>query len=179
MLGRLLLAAIAVVAATPCVAGLVTVVADLAERDVRSELLYAGSRGPVPTVVRHAPTAGVPAAVLESISRWSYGGNVSYVLSDGGQRPDGYYVVFVFNPPQRIQGADLCAGNNPQESVPAGPVLRVSAAFCLRDAVMTSAAGQIGVQGSQTAAAARLVGAVADVLFPSGMFQNDGPEDGS
>ena len=116
-------------------------------------------------MLRRLPIGAAP-AVLEALSDWSFGGSVRYALAQPGGARGGYFVVFVFNSPQRIQGADLCAGRYAAQQPPPGSYVSVSAAFCLDDLALTSAHGTTGVAGSQTSAVAEIVSAVAAVLFP-------------
>jgi len=167
MLSRILLSAIASLVASPCIA-MVFVVGDLAqERDIRSELLFAGTRGPIPTIIRAEPGPGTATAVIETLGHWSDGGGIKFAAAArDAALPDGYFVVFVFNQPRRIQGSNLCSGSYAAQSPQAGASLNVSAAFCLRDFPLTSAYGSTGAAENQDSAMRQLVSAVASVLFP-------------
>jgi hypothetical protein len=172
MLHRLLIACTALLIAAPCSAMVIVVADIISDRDIKAELLYAGSRGPVPALVHEQPAETTAPAVIEALGRWSYGGTVKYALAQPQLPPDGFYLIFVFNQPRRIQGQDLCSGRYVAHTAPAGPTLSVSAAFCLRDYAMSSAAGTIGADGDQNAATGRLVDAVVGTLFPTGILQS-------
>lgn len=168
MLRRLLLAATCALVVVSPAAALVIVVGDLPqERDIRSELLFAGTRGPIPTVIRGQAEPGAPGTVLATLAHWSENGRINFAATDNNLVRDGYFVVLVFDQPQRIQGGELCSGNYTPQMVQPGPAFNVSAAFCLRDYPLTTAFGTTSTAtGQQTTA--RLMSAVASTLFPRG-----------
>lgn len=168
MLRRFLLAASCALLAVSPAAALVIVVGDLPqERDIRSELLFAGTRGPVATVIRGQAEQGAPGTVLATLARWSENGRVNFAAIDDSVVRDGYFVVFVFNQGRRIQGGELCSGNYSPQMIQPGPAFNVSAAFCLRDFPLTSAFGSTDAATGQDSTA-RLVSAVSSTLFPRG-----------
>jgi hypothetical protein len=170
MLRRMLLAATCAALAVSPAGALVIVVGDLPqERDIRSELLYAGTRGPIPTVIRGQAEPGAPGTVMTTLAGWSENGRINFAAIDtsSGALLDGYFVVFVFDQARRIQGGELCSGNYPTQMVPPGPAFNVSAAFCLRNFPLTSAFGTTDAPTGQESTA-RLVSAVSSTLFPRG-----------
>jgi hypothetical protein len=168
MLRRMLLAATCALLAVSPAAAFVIVVGDLPqERDIRAELLYAGTRGPIPTVIRGQAEPGAPGTVLATLAGWSESGRVSFAATDNAVVRDGYFVVVVFDQPQRIQGGELCSGNYTPQTTQPGPAINVSAAFCLRDYPLTAAFGTTSpATGRETTA--KLMSAVASTLFPRG-----------
>jgi hypothetical protein len=151
-------------------AAFVVVVGDLPqERDIRSELLYAGTRGPIPTVIRGQAEQGAPGTVLATLGHWSENGRINFAAIDTsrGALLDGYFVVFVFNQGRRLQGGELCSGNYVTEMIQPGPAFNVSAAFCLRNFPLTSAFGTTDAASGQESTA-RLASAVSSTLFPRG-----------
>jgi len=168
MLHRLLPAAALLASMALPAAAAVFVIADLPqERDIRSELYFAGTRGPVTTVIRGQAEANTPAAALATVGQWSQNGRIRFAADTGNNVADGYFVVFVFNQSQRIQGEVLCSGKYTPQLAPPGPAFNLSAAFCLRDFPLTSAFGYNHSPGSNSTE--RLVSAVSTVLFPRGL----------
>jgi len=168
MLRRTLLAATWALLAVSPAAALVMVVGDLPqERDIRSELLFAGSRGPIPTVIRGQAEPDAPVTVLATLAHWSENGRVNFAPIENNVVRGGYFVVFAFNQGRRIQGGELCTGNYTPEMIQPGPAFNVSAAFCLYGYPLTAAFGTTSAATGQETTA-KLVSAVASTLFPRG-----------
>lgn len=139
----------------------------MAAYDVGS-LSYVADRGLLAEIVGNpfkTDKQGLDAVVSEVLSSHHFGPVFPVVTEPSPDFRSPYRVVMVFNPAPAAGRATLC--ERVPESLPPGDVVRVAAAFCASDKLLTSLKGSIsGASGPDDPRFRRLIGLVSLELFP-------------
>jgi hypothetical protein len=117
------------------------------QRYSNGDFEYAARNGEMRTEVVGDPfgnTPGIATTVAEHMYRANRGPIVKFVLAPEGGGSAPFHVVMVFNPPPRVSGADACAQANGIETARGTEPIRLLAAFCSGDVVMSEAGGRVG-----------------------------------
>ncbi len=133
-------------------------------------LNYAAAQGGMPTEVVgnpfDAPKEQVDQAVANNMTGSHFGPELAFTTEVSPDSLSPYRVVMLFDPAPSARSYELCSDPN-QPRAPEAGRLRLMAAFCSSDTVITSTAGWISKPQRVTDPAfGRLVRQIAIVLFP-------------
>lgn len=138
-----------------------------------SVLQYIASRGGLPTEVVgnpfNAPDEQVHSVVRETMARSHFGPKFPFLAEKPQGFASSYRMVVVLNPaPGGAAYHKLCAGTAAsQAGGPATGEVRVAAALCAGDRMITSTKGRVaGARGPQDPAFVGLIAQVSHALFP-------------
>lgn len=145
---------------------------------------YASRNGDLITRVGADPFGGPQDDFAYRVTNHMYGANVGGDVrftplsrGRGGRR---YLVVMRFNPPIGADEADFCFPNRKVPTLPLGRTLRLAAAFCYKNTLLSTATGRVShVRDGQSPLFRKLVRQVTLSLFPSFDDLNIGDDGGS
>jgi hypothetical protein len=133
---------------------------------------YIASRGGLPTEITgnpfDAPDEQVYSVVRKTMAASHFGPDFPFLAEKPQGSTSPYRMVVVLGSKPGTAYSRLCAGvETPSGPKPKGGELRVSAALCARDEMITSTAGRVsGVTGPDDPTFVSLISQIALVLFP-------------
>ncbi len=132
---------------------------------------YASRNGEIRARVGGNPFGGSHAAFSDKVTNLMYGanfgGDVAFVPPPGGTGSGRHHVVMVFNPPISADETDFCVPNAKVATGPLSDTLRLVAAFCYEDTLLSTSTGHVrGVRHADASLFRALVRQVTLSLFP-------------
>ena len=102
---------------------------------------YAASAGDVQTVIygnpSGAPKAAFDASVVDAMQGHGWGADATFAVAPPADARDGYRVVMVFSGARHFGGAAACRDVDAAALAPVSGTVRMQAAFCHRDEVLS------------------------------------------
>ncbi len=167
---RLLLVFIAASTLAACASGVQPAIVT-ASYDT-SILQYIDSRGGLPTDVTgnpfSAPDEQVHTVVRETMARSHFGPKFPFLAEKPQGFGSAYRMVVVLNPAPGTAYHKVCTGPaTAQTDKPAGGEVRVAAALCAKDRMITSTEGRVaGASGPDDPAFIAVIAQISHALFP-------------
>ena len=149
------------------------------QRFSEGEYDNAAKSGEIRTVIVgnpfRVPKADLDRAVTGAMRGAPYGPPTTFTTSRAGPGSGPYRVVIAFNAPRSLSARTLCGPNPSVSTVTGTSDVRLFAAFCLEDVVLSEASGHVsGVSGPDAHGFRALVAQVTTHLFPGYDFHDIG-----
>ncbi len=133
---------------------------------------YASRNGEIRTRIGDDPFGGPHAEFSAKVTELMYGANIGgdvvFTPSPRGKGSGRHHVVMLFNPPISADETDFCVSNASYPTLELTNALRLVAAFCSGDTLLSTANGKVfGVRSMHAPLFRKLVRQVTLALFPA------------
>ncbi len=161
-----------------CVDGVV-VHSDIAYAlDIQSQLDYATAGYQMKTRIYGNPFSGPKESFVIAVTAAMRGSNpgvpATFSTDPKTNMREPYHVVVQFNPPVSLEGDDLCGNVAQSNDDPSPAKLRITAAFCFGDQILSEVQGSVtNVAGPNDPRFQFLIHQVTRFLFPPDELQGD------